>query len=61
MTFESDVPDHFDNRLELLESRGLLREDEFEAVSNALNQMVDAMQRNLLLQAADQQKGAAAK
>jgi hypothetical protein len=51
VTFESDVPDHFNKKLELIDPRGLLREDEFVTVSDMLNPMVDVMQQTLLLQA----------
>ena len=53
VTFENDVADHFDKRIELKEPRGLLLEEEFPAVTAELGILVDAMQHDLLSQAVE--------
>jgi len=49
VTFEGNVPDKFDRRIELSEPRGLLRENEFAVVSAELDGLVAKMNEALLL------------
>lgn len=52
ITFETDVAEKFNQKIELNEPRGLLSEAEFEDVSAQLNPLIDGMRKDLLVTSA---------
>jgi hypothetical protein len=48
VTFEGDVSESFDKRIELLQQRALLQEDQFATIVSSLDGLIEIMQNDLL-------------